>query len=287
MKRRGFTLIELLVVIAIIAILAAILFPVFAQAREKARQASCVSNINQMVKAAIMYQQDYDGFYPQLHLSPGPRPGTFEIRYWHILLHPYVKNWQVYRCPSCSSDSRFTGPTISRRPAEGGEFIGDTCDIYIPDDLAGGQGTWNQIAARVGGAIGGLNPSWAGTGGYGWNACATRLSGQSISDATFVSPASTLMIGEFTKRMNGGAIYPPPSDMAYRRKYNISDGCGWGPAYYVNSPPPANQPYIWQASERHSVGQNIAYFDGHCKWVKMSWLESNPQIFHKDSTVLP
>ena len=99
----GFTLIELLVVIAIIAILAAILFPVFAQAREKARQTSCLANINQMVKAAMMYKDDYDGFYPQLHLSPGPRKDIFEIRYWHILIYPYVKNWQVFVCPSCGS----------------------------------------------------------------------------------------------------------------------------------------------------------------------------------------
>src|ERR671916_3232132 len=63
-KRNGFTLIELLVVIAIIAILAAILFPVFAQAREKARQASCLSNVKQIGLAAMMYVQDYDETYP-------------------------------------------------------------------------------------------------------------------------------------------------------------------------------------------------------------------------------
>src|SRR5262247_1312169 len=110
-RRFAFTLIELLVVIAIIAILAAILFPVFAQAREKARQASCLSNINQLVKSAMMYKDDYDGYYPQLHISCGPNSAQIsngcEIRYWHILLHPYVKNWSVYRCPSCGSDNKF------------------------------------------------------------------------------------------------------------------------------------------------------------------------------------
>jgi prepilin-type N-terminal cleavage/methylation domain-containing protein len=76
-SRRGFTLIELLVVIAIIAILAAILFPVFAAAREKARSISCLSNMRQMGTALMMYVQDYDKMYPQEHPScPNPAVGT-------------------------------------------------------------------------------------------------------------------------------------------------------------------------------------------------------------------
>src|ERR1700751_5673294 len=93
-SRRGFTLIELLVVIAIIAILAAILFPVFAQAREKARGISCLSNLKQTGLAFAMYVQDYDETTP-LQVSPAPSPndGTGNS-YWYILLQPYVKNWQ-------------------------------------------------------------------------------------------------------------------------------------------------------------------------------------------------
>jgi prepilin-type N-terminal cleavage/methylation domain-containing protein/prepilin-type processing-associated H-X9-DG protein len=93
--RRGFTLIELLVVIAIIAILAAILFPVFARAREKARQASCLSNQKQLALSALMYAQNYDECFPMSIYTPG----NVVITFFHEL-EPYVKNAQVYMCPS-------------------------------------------------------------------------------------------------------------------------------------------------------------------------------------------
>jgi prepilin-type N-terminal cleavage/methylation domain-containing protein/prepilin-type processing-associated H-X9-DG protein len=92
--RSGFTLIELLVVIAIIAILAAILFPVFAQAREKARQSACLSNVKQIATSYFMYAQDYDGQYTQNRYD-GRTPYT-----WKSAIFPYVKNIDVYRCPS-------------------------------------------------------------------------------------------------------------------------------------------------------------------------------------------
>jgi len=95
MKRTGFTLIELLVVIAIIAILAAILFPVFARAREKARQSSCLSNLKQVGTAMMMYVQDYDERYGQS--MSGTSAGTFTP--YHMLM-PYMKNQQILQCPS-------------------------------------------------------------------------------------------------------------------------------------------------------------------------------------------
>jgi prepilin-type N-terminal cleavage/methylation domain-containing protein/prepilin-type processing-associated H-X9-DG protein len=108
--RRGFTLIELLVVIAIIAILAAILFPVFARARAKARQSSCLSNLKQIGMAALQYGQDYDGLLlrdasaasvidKNFLDEPVPARGYAEAYYWQTLWLPYLKNQQVYFCP--------------------------------------------------------------------------------------------------------------------------------------------------------------------------------------------
>lgn len=111
MRRRGFTLIELLVVIAIIAILAAILFPVFARAREAARRSACASNMNQVTKAVLMYTQDYDEVMPTQDgdLCDYAIAGT---AVWINAVMPYVKNAKVWICPS-SDDWGANGPSDS------------------------------------------------------------------------------------------------------------------------------------------------------------------------------
>lgn len=114
-RRRGFTLIELLVVIAILSLLAAILFPVFSQAREKARSSSCQSNLKQMGIAFNMYQQDFDGmFHKGADILSGPKYGfgahtttTDPIdgwSHWPWWYGPYVKNIGVFDCPSSTPD---------------------------------------------------------------------------------------------------------------------------------------------------------------------------------------
>src|SRR5579871_6631232 len=105
LNRRGFTLIELLVVIAIIAILAAILFPVFAQAREKARVATCTSNLKNFALAILMYDQDYDetmplGYHAKFLIGPLTSQITgLPERGVHAEIAPYVKNHGVFHCP--------------------------------------------------------------------------------------------------------------------------------------------------------------------------------------------
>jgi len=110
-KKAGFTLIELLVVIAVIAILAAILFPVFARARENARRASCMSNLKQIGLGMMMYVQDYDGkYFLRTYSSDGPGAitGTVYSRWYpstgyQWILEPYIKSTQLFVCPSNST----------------------------------------------------------------------------------------------------------------------------------------------------------------------------------------
>ncbi len=159
--RKGFTLIELLVVIAIIAILAAILFPVFARAREKARQASCSSNLKQLALGVLMYVQDYD---ERLFAARGNLDG------WSGNIMPYVKNTQLFECPSWDG----SGGWITR---------GSAC---------GGCGTWTRTywggyaySNQAPGAVGATN-----VGCINWNS--------SRKIAVYEHPAEQLLLYDAT-----------------------------------------------------------------------------------------
>ncbi|MBQ0105984.1 MAG: prepilin-type N-terminal cleavage/methylation domain-containing protein [Armatimonadetes bacterium] len=176
-RQKGFTLIELLVVIAIIAILAAILFPVFAQAREKARQTSCLSNCKQLGTALQLYVDDFDEVYP----ANVPEPRTYNgpvssimatdvwgfgaanfptVFTWKDALYPYVKNINMYYCPSvgkkawgygynvylCSSDCNHPNDTATamaeiKRPSE----VVFCADVAPNGEQVNGQGTAHDL----------------------------------------------------------------------------------------------------------------------------------------------
>ena len=119
--KNGFTLIELLVVIAIIALLAAILFPVFARARENARKTSCLNNMKQIALGWAQYSQDYDELIVPLanDVPPGPSPYvSAAYSWWPVLLAPYTKSKQVYICPSATPTTSlsigYSHPTIGK-----------------------------------------------------------------------------------------------------------------------------------------------------------------------------
>ena len=129
-RRRAFTLIELLVVIAIIAILAAILFPVFAQAKEAAKKAACISNLRQNVMASHMYLNDSDGTYP---IGIGAERATGRTFFVHDLTHPYRKNAEIVGCPTYHGKpgQDYTGPEGSYTGSLF-QFIRTRCSSCVP-----------------------------------------------------------------------------------------------------------------------------------------------------------
>ena len=149
---RGFTLIELLVVIAIIAILAAILFPVFAKAREKARQAACINNEKQIILGSLMYASDYDETYPPARVdSP-------ELR-WDQIIQPYVKNTQVVQCPSeavprgyghAHNQFGYFGPNVGGLPKGSSRSEADVqkpAETILYADSGRDEDTWDSFHA--------------------------------------------------------------------------------------------------------------------------------------------
>jgi prepilin-type N-terminal cleavage/methylation domain-containing protein/prepilin-type processing-associated H-X9-DG protein len=243
--KRGFTLIELLVVIAIIAILAAILFPVFAQAREKARATSCLSNLKQISLAVIMYRQDYDERNVQmwqccLSNKFGDPPAR---HWWQEPVLPYIKNIQIFAEPDTSSPW----------------FIGELHSVNKDATWAAGDSSY-RFESGVG-----LNwytpPGWPNVDDCGYWGCSSPGSAiDGLSDSDVVRPAERVMLGDssappvigpnegFYKLDPGGWA----ADITFDRWKNVEDysATSWG--------------YIAGAS-RHSKQMNVALFDGHIK----------------------
>ena len=186
--RRGFTLIELLVVIAIIAILAAILFPVFAKAREKARQASCLSNCKQLSVGVLMYAQDYDEILPPGYIYEAVWGDTTWLKSWMQLIMPYTKNAQLQKCPSWSMASGYSdnGPNNQTNIPE---------ESYTTKWGGGAAGNALAVISRPSETI------------YGFEMKCTQTLGH--SDRYYTGVASTVIASDLTSRTdlqphNGG-----------------------------------------------------------------------------------
>jgi prepilin-type N-terminal cleavage/methylation domain-containing protein/prepilin-type processing-associated H-X9-DG protein len=230
--RRAFTLIELLVVIAVIAILAALLFPVFAQARDKARQASCLSNLRQIGMAVRMYMQDNDGQCFLHHLydadvsSNGPVISLEPEKPWTVIFAPYVRNRAVFYCPS---DPVARTRTQALDLAAYGQ-------LELPELERGAPGT---IAAES----------------YLLNSLLTHQTRQygRFNEARFDGIAGSLVI--MSERNAQARNLEENQPMEYiQDDYDIWNG--------------APQLAEWIARRRHGDGGNYLYLDGHAKWSR-------------------
>ena len=243
-SKKAFTLIELLVVIAIIAILAAILFPVFAQARAKAREASCLSNIKQIGLGVLMYLQDYD----ETVVTPqwtGTDPFPNDEREWPELIQPYTKNWQILRCPSAAEDPY---------------------GIWAPN--AGNIGwyyNWMKWPAY------GMNWNYLFHSSNSADACDGAFDKFApVSLAAIAKPAETVLLTD-SKYVGSSAgwytsyFVDSPAALWAPDTCTYTNG-GWGVGSFGDTINFAGKPtYTGTVDLRHTDGTNVAFCDGHVK----------------------
>lgn len=253
-RKKAFTLIELLVVIAIIAILAAILFPVFGRAREKARQTSCQSNLKQFMLGIMQYTQDYDEKMP-LSISSvnqvGPKlAASAGVPEFNVTLQimPYVKSQQVFQCPD---DTGFPTPTTA---------TANGTAIAVP----GGTKVWEAwgTSYKFTKENFSIFPDSASTGGKLYNYAITTGSCPAADKNCLPKAGVYTVPGDGTS-----ALIPPPFPMPvsyFQRPAETRvmrcfvapwDKAGNG------TPPDASQPNIL-----HPDGNMVAFADGHAKW---------------------
>jgi len=178
-RKRGFTLIELLVVIAIIAILAAILFPAFAKAREAARRSSCSSNLKQIGLAIMSYTQEYDENYPPYfnYTDPAnPDNGTSNSAVWKQLVQPYVKSTDLFKCPSNPRNGEVDWganalqnlPAINRSYSSNVRLIGPRWTTDNSRGMSHINAPASKIMVSEGWGVGMGWPDWGGANPGNW-----------------------------------------------------------------------------------------------------------------------
>jgi prepilin-type N-terminal cleavage/methylation domain-containing protein len=240
--KTGFTLIELLVVIAIIAILAAILFPVFAQARESARMTSCLSNMKQLGLGLRMYSQDYDETYPYLRFE------GFALT-WRNVLMPYLKNKGIMACPS-NPESRPSGPGVN------------TNNPFNDNGNAEGWISEPDHTLPISYAMNNCVDTWVPPGGLGG-----LPAGPAPSDARLTRPADTMAIAESTW---GNADISPGYTLTDAAGGTCDTNISW-----TGSPDPLTFMHRGGWPNGNPGGPaNFIYYDGHAKakhWLATVW----------------
>ncbi len=243
-NRKAFTLIELLVVIAIIAILAAILFPVFAQARAKARQTACLSNMKQIGLAVVQYTQDYDEMMPA-NTSPNtsiPPPNNPRLSAFERVL-PYIKNGDILHCPDDdTSDDSPSGRYAIYKDQNGLPASGRGIFIFVSYYLTG----FGESNGAGWGLFQGPDPN--------------NLNAQPVPLADCTSPADTIMFAERRSREKEGQNHDPNLD----RGSATPTG---GDSFDANGTAGAGG-NIGGVTRRHNEGAVYAFVDGHAKWFK-------------------
>ncbi len=239
--RSAFTLIELLVVIAIIAILAAILFPVFARARENARRSSCQSNLKQIGLGVMQYTQDYDERFPQTVQVVSMGQG------WVQMIQPYTKSFQVFQCPSEST----TGTTWT--DSSQAYYAG-----YVPPSGANSNNQTDYFYSKFAGATHGN-----GVGGYGDGATITQVN----------NPAVSIISGDMDPNIDNSGLQGNSDMPRYLAGGEQGDLCaGILGAASVPSGNCSDRAALNRttAAIRHLEGANYLFADGHVKWQKPS-----------------
>jgi prepilin-type N-terminal cleavage/methylation domain-containing protein/prepilin-type processing-associated H-X9-DG protein len=257
----GFTLIELLVVIAIIAILAAILFPVFAQAREKARATACLSNVKQVGTAMAMYIQDYDETLPaavnfcenariQNPLTSDPANRRRPI--WHALMLPYIKTWDLFTCPS-DADSAPTDPTDKYHYISYGYNYGYLATYT--DNFVCGDGSTSVSFPGI--ALAAVNRP-----------------AQIIAFIDNSGRAAGTRDATYGYYLMGSCVNPPDTDPSEKIFFATSGGWGKDCHNYHGGEVGNQWDRFGGVAFRHNDGGNVAFVDGHAKWYRSGGLAS-------------